>query len=108
MNLSPTTAVPIGKPQPADAAAEKETALRSAFQKFVAGTFYKQMFKAMRKTQGKPAFFHGGRAEEIFRAQMDQELSEQLAEQPGNMFSETLFQSFARNLKMQLAKPATK
>ncbi|MFQ5732943.1 MAG: rod-binding protein [Planctomycetaceae bacterium] len=91
---------------PLDRSSRDATELRDAFQKFVAGTFYKQMFKAMRKTVGKSAYFHGGQAEEIFRSQMDQEVAEQLAEQRGNSFSETLFRSFARNLKMRMDSPA--
>lgn len=97
-NATAASAAPNSAGQPSRDPGE----LRAAFQKFVAGTFYKQMFKAMRKTQGKTPYFHGGQAEEIFRSQMDQELSEHLAAQRGNTFSDRMFQSFARALKLRM------
>ena len=38
------------------------------------------MLGAMRDTVGKPAYFHGGRAEEVFQNQLDQVLSEHMTE----------------------------
>lgn len=72
--------------------------LKEAFQDFVAGTFYKQMFKALRSGQNKPAYFHGGQAEELFQSHMDQQISEDLAKQHGSVLSDTLFSSFARQM----------
>lgn len=83
----------------------KETGVeetRQAFQKFVAGTFYKQMLKSLRQTQGQPAYFHGGQAEEVFRGQMDQEVAEQLAETRGATFSDSLFDAFANQLRLNV------
>ena len=34
------------------------------------------MLKAMRSTVDKPAYFHGGQAEEVFRSQLDQHLAD--------------------------------
>jgi hypothetical protein len=50
--------------------------LRNQFTQFVGETFYGQMIKAMRSTVGKPAYFHGGRGEEVFQGQLDQQLAE--------------------------------
>ncbi|QDT99435.1 rod-binding protein [Gimesia aquarii] len=72
--------------------------LKEAFQDFVAGTFYKQMFKALRSGQNKPAYFHGGQAEELFQSHMDQQISEDLAKQHGSVLSDTLFSTFARQM----------
>ncbi|MDF1743291.1 MAG: hypothetical protein P1V19_06320, partial [Gimesia sp.] len=47
-------------PSQLNQARKESPELKEAFQKFVAGTFYKQMFKAMREGQNKPAYFHGG------------------------------------------------
>ena len=55
-----------------------EDPLREAFDQFVGQTFYGHLLASMRKTVGKPAYFHGGRAEEIFQQQLDQVLAEQL------------------------------
>jgi flagellar protein FlgJ len=69
--------------------------LREAFQDFVAGTFYQQMLKTLRKTQGQPAYFHGGQAEQIFQSQLDQQVAEDLARDHGAALAEPLFESFA-------------
>ena len=50
--------------------------LKQAYSDFVGKTFFGQMLKAMRSTVGKPAYFHGGQAEEMFRAQLDQHLAD--------------------------------
>jgi peptidoglycan hydrolase FlgJ len=67
--------------------------VREAFQDFVAGTFYKQLFKSLRSTQQKSAYLHGGPAEDIFQSQMDQQVAEDLARTHGAGFSETLFEA---------------
>ena len=69
--------------------------LREAFDQFVGETFYGQMLASMRKTQGKPAYFHGGRAEEIFQGQLDQVLSEQLAKANADTLSGPMFELFS-------------
>ena len=40
---------------------------KEKFTQFVGEAFYGQMFKAMRSTVGKPAYFHGGQAKKYFR-----------------------------------------
>ncbi len=68
--------------------------LRRTFNSFVGQVFFGQLLKAMRKTVGKPAYLHGGRAEEIFQQQLDQILGEKLAETSGEKFSEPMFDLF--------------
>ncbi len=55
--------------------------LRKAFDNFVGETFYGQMLKSMRTSIGKPAYFNGGRAEEVFTQQLDQVLSQKLSQE---------------------------
>lgn len=69
--------------------------LRETFDQFVGETFYGQMLSSMRKTLGKPAYFHGGRAEEIFQGQLDQVLGEQLAKASAKGFTDPMFELFA-------------
>ncbi len=69
--------------------------LRMAFDQFVGETFYGQMLQAMRKTQNKPAYFHGGRAEEIFQQQFDQVLAEKLTAATADQFTGPMYQLFA-------------
>ena len=65
--------------------------LREKFTQFVGETFYGQMIKSMRSTVGKPAYFHGGQAEEVFQGQLDQKLAEHLTEATADQFAEPLF-----------------
>ena len=71
--------------------------LRKQFDGFVGETFYGQMLSAMRKTVDKPAYFHGGRAEEAFRGQLDQILSTKMAEASAGSFSGPMFELFNLN-----------
>lgn len=68
--------------------------LREAFNQFVGETFYGQMLSSMRKTLGKPAYFHGGRAEEIFQGQLDQVLGEQMAKANADKLAAPMFELF--------------
>jgi Rod binding domain-containing protein len=69
--------------------------MRTTFDKFVGETFYGQMLSSMRKTVGKAAYFDGGRAEEIFRGQLDQVISQKLAETTSASFTEPMFELFS-------------
>lgn len=86
--LAPTAAAP---PSPRLASPK----LREAFDQFVGETFYGQMLSSMRKTLGKPAYFHGGRAEEVFQGQLDQVLGEQLAKASADSFTGPMFELFS-------------
>ena len=66
--------------------------LRERFTQFVGESFFGQMMKAMRSNVGKPAYFHGGRAEEVFQGQLDQKLSEHLTESSAEKFAEPMFE----------------
>lgn len=79
--------------------AESELTTRQAFQEFVAGTFYNQMFKSLRKLHDKPAYLDGGRAEEIFRSQLDQQVAEDLSRTHGASFADPLFDQFQSGLR---------
>lgn len=76
------------------AAAEDDGRLRKTFNSFVGQVFFGQLLKAMRKTVGTPAYFHGGRGEEMFQQQLDQILGEKLAEASGKSFSEPMLELF--------------
>jgi flagellar protein FlgJ len=64
--------------------------LKEKFTQFFGETFYGQMIKSMRSTVGKPAYFHGGQAEEIFRGQLDQHMAEHLTEATADQLAEPL------------------
>lgn len=76
---------------------QEDSELADAFGSFVGQTLFGQMVKAMRKTVGEPAYFYGGRAEEIFREQLDQVLAEKISDACSDRFSQPMFELF--NLK---------
>jgi peptidoglycan hydrolase FlgJ len=80
-----------GSPQlnPAD------SKLREVFDDFVGQTFYGQLLSAMRSTLDKPAYFHGGRAEEAFQAQLDQVMAEKMADATADQFTGPMFDLFS-------------
>jgi flagellar protein FlgJ len=69
--------------------------LRKQFDSFVGETFYGQMLASMRKTVGKAAYFDGGHAEEIFRGQLDQVISQDLAKSNASSFTGPMFELFS-------------
>jgi Rod binding domain-containing protein len=73
-------------------ASNKTEELREQFTQFVGEAFYGQMLKAMRSTVGKPAYFHGGRAEEVFQGQLDQQMSEHLTKASADKLAEPMFE----------------
>jgi flagellar protein FlgJ len=87
----PLLAPPTAPPPPRQVSPK----LRETFDQFVGETFYGQMLSSMRKTLGKPAYFHGGRAEEIFQGQLDQVLGEQLAKASAESFTGPMFELFS-------------
>lgn len=68
--------------------------LEDAFDDFVGQTFFSHLIKTMRSSVGKPAYFHGGRTEEIFQAQLDQKFTEEISKASAKDFSEPMFELF--------------
>ncbi|MCA9040692.1 MAG: rod-binding protein [Planctomycetaceae bacterium] len=79
--------------------------VKAVFQEFVAGTFYSSMLKSMHAMHDKPAYLHGGQAEEMFQNQLDQEISKELAAEHGDALVAPLLPAFAREVNSsELAK----
>ena len=76
------------KPSPTTGENQEET--REAIGSFVGEALFSQVLKAMRKTVGKPSYFHGGRAEEIFQQQLDQVLAEKLGDTTIRQFGQSM------------------
>lgn len=76
--------------------APRDAEVKEVFQEFAAGTFYREMLGSLRKGVGKPAYFHGGQAEEIFRAEMDRYIIDDLAAKHGEGFAAPLYETFAQ------------
>lgn len=71
---------------------EKTGELHEKFTQFVGEAFFGQMLKAMRSTVGKPAYFHGGHAEEVFQGQLDQTMSEHLTKASASKLADPMFE----------------
>ncbi len=74
--------------------AQQPSEVEQAFQDFVGQTFFAEMIKAFRSTQQPSAYFHGGRAEEIFQGQFDQTMAEELSDSSAQQISEPMFELF--------------
>ena len=86
-------------PNPPALADGEDEEVRGAFQSFVGQTLFGQMLKAMRNTVGKPAYFHGGRAEEVFQQQLDQVLAEKISQASAARFTEPMYELFTLSRK---------
>jgi peptidoglycan hydrolase FlgJ len=82
----------------ADSLADRHSELKKVFTEFAAGSFYREMLSALRKSHGRPAYFDGGQAEQIFRAEMDRHIADDLAARHGEAFAGPLFENFSQQL----------
>jgi flagellar protein FlgJ len=82
------------EPRMLDAADKASPELREAFTSFVGQTFYSQLLSSMRKSVDKPAYFHGGRVEEVFQGHLDQTLAEDMTKATADQFAGPMFELF--------------
>ena len=75
-----------------NAEVEHALSVRNAFTSFVGETFFSQMIKSMRSTTDKPAYFHGGKGEEVFTSQLDQVLSQEMTTSSADRFANPMFE----------------
>lgn len=95
IGLKPPASLPLStqkSPIPLVKPGASQEELHEKFTQFVGETFYGQMFKAMRSTVGKPAYFNGGRAEEVFQGQLDQTMAQSLTKSTADTFTEPMFE----------------
>lgn len=96
-SLSAVPSAPVKTPERSGTQSNSE--LRKAFDNFVGETFFGQLLRSMRKTVGKPAYFYGGRTEEIFQQQLDQVLAEKVTHASADKFSGPMFELFTLQRK---------
>lgn len=65
--------------------------LKEQFTAFVGQTLFGQLFKTMRSSLGKPAYFHGGRTEEVFQQQLDQVLADRMTLAQGGRYAQAMY-----------------
>jgi len=76
-----------------------QSEVEPVFQAFVAGTCYCEMLKSLHAMHDKPAYLHGGQAEELFQSQLDQVIAGQMAKEHGAALVGPLFEAFQREVK---------
>ena len=95
MKINPTQLNVIRPLKPSAASAAQQIAeakeVRDTFRMFIGESFFGQMLKSMRNTQGKPAYFHGEHAEEVFRGQLDQTLAQEMTKSSADKIADPMF-----------------
>ncbi len=95
MKINPSQLNVINPLRPSAASAEQQISeakeVRDTFRTFIGESFFGQMLKSMRTTQGKPAYFHGGHAEEVFRGQLDQTLAQEMTKSSADKIADPMF-----------------
>ncbi len=76
-----------------------QSELHKNFNAFVGQSFYGMLMQQMHKTVGKAPYMNGGRAEQAFQGQLDQVMSEKMAQADGGKFSDAMYNLF--NMQMQ-------
>ncbi|SMP63529.1 Rod binding protein [Neorhodopirellula lusitana] len=93
-SASESTKLPFELGQPSAEASDESEPVREAFTDFVGQTLFGSMMASMRKSLDKPAYFHGGRAEEVFQEQLDQTLVEEISDASADSFVNPMFDLF--------------
>ncbi|MDH5590227.1 MAG: rod-binding protein [Gemmatimonadota bacterium] len=75
----------------------KEARLRAAAD-LMEGTFYQEIFKAMRETVPEGGALSGGAGEDMFQSLMDQHIADAAAQQSERGIGSALYRHFARNM----------
>jgi len=101
MKINPLQLQAVRPLRPSAATAQQRVAeaqkVQDTFRTFVGEAFFGQLIKAMRSTQGKPAYFDGGQAEKVFRGQLDQALAQKMTEASADQIADPMFrQQFPR------------
>ena len=73
--------------------------LDKAFNQFVGESLYGQLMKTLRESTGEVPYFNGGRAEKMFQAQLDQKITQRLAEESGHELTGPMLDLFHLQMK---------
>jgi peptidoglycan hydrolase FlgJ len=95
MQINPAQLNAVRPLRPSPQSGEDQVAaarqLQTAYRDFVGKTFFGQLLKSMRETVGKPAYFHGGQTEEVFRSQLDQQMADHMTTASAAKFADPMF-----------------
>jgi hypothetical protein len=79
-------------------AGDSDEALRERVGEFVGGVFYGMLLRQMEASKFKGEYMHGGRGEEVFRGQLNQELARRLGSAKNDPIANALYGSIKRSL----------
>ena len=94
MDLPSLPPLPASDQRSASVPHAESPELKKVFTEFVGQTLFGSMLASMRKSVGKPAYMHGGRTEEVFQKQLDQEIVKELTDASAESLAEPMFELF--------------
>ena len=62
----------------------------------VGNIFYGTLLRQMQESKFKGEYFHGGRGEEVFRAQLGMELAKRMGQSPNDPMANMIYDAFVR------------
>lgn len=81
---------------PARAASAKRADMREKVGDLVGNIFYGTLMRQMQDSKIKGEYFHGGRGEEVFQAQLGMELAKRMGQSPNDPMANMIFDAFVR------------
>lgn len=94
----------------ARAASSKRADMREKVGDLVGNVFYGTLIRQMQDSKIKGEYFHGGRGEEVFQAQLGMELAKRMGESPNDPMANMIYDAFVRRQGLENGKqksPAT-
>lgn len=70
--------------------------LRERVGDFVGNVFYGTLMRQMQSSKLKGKYFHGGRGEEVFQGQLNQELATRMGKSVADPIAKKMYEAFAR------------
>lgn len=79
--------------------------LRRNIGEFVGNVFYGTLLRQVQASTLKGKLLHGGRGEEVFRAQLHMELAKRMGQAPNDPIANKMYDSFIRARGMESVRP---
>lgn len=95
MNISSVQAARAEPSTPTTNGVSGNDNARQTFNNILGELLFNELVKSMRQTVDEPAYFHGGRAEEMFTSRLDQLLSQEMGEAHGEQYFGPMYDAWA-------------
>jgi len=76
----------------------KQSDMRAQVGEFVGNVFYGTLLRQMQASKIKGKYFHGGRGEEVFQAQLGMELAKRMGQAPNDPIANEIYDAFVRRI----------